>query len=440
MNMDLGKDNIYRLLLQLSIPAILSMLVAAIYNIVDRIFLGRINPLALSAVGITMPFQIIQMAFVLLIGIGGSTLLSIKYGEDDIKGCKKILTNSFIYIVITEIVLTIIGIVFLDDVFKILGVSKNIYILSKEYIEIILIGGVFGLSGYCLNNMIRSLGFAKQSMIIVVFSSVVNIVLDIVFIFVFNWGVKGAALATVISQTLVTVFVIYFFMRSKETPIRLSLSMDLINIGTIKEITSNGLPNFYMQIFGTVNGIVLNRFIIKYGGDYNIASVTIIISIMMFCTMVIYGISQGAQPIIGYNFGAKKYDRSIRSVRISLFVIIAITLSFLLALEIFPAIFIHPFSGNNTRLLDLTVNNMRLYVLGLPFIGIHSLATTYFQSIKKPKISSVLYILRYGAILIPLLFIIPMFIGINGIYISNALSDTIAGLIALLLLIANKKM
>ncbi|MEG0249782.1 MAG: MATE family efflux transporter [Peptostreptococcus sp.] len=438
MKKDLGNDSISKLLLQLSLPAIFGMLIAAIYNIVDRIFIGRINPLGLTAIGITMPFQVIQMAFVLLIGVGGSTLVSIKYGEDDIDSAESILFNSLIYIIISELLLTVLCIIFMEPIFKILGVSDSVYPLARDYILIILIGGVPGLTGYCLNNMVRSLGFSKQSMFIVLISSIANIILDALFIFGFGWGVKGAAVATIISQSLVTIAVIHFFIRNKEVPVKLKFKNNRYNLNTIREITSNGLPNFYMQIFGTILGIVLNRFIIKYGGDYHLASVTIITSVMMFFTMVIYGISQGAQPIIGYNYGAKKIHRSISAVKITTGVIIVISILALVFLEMFPTIFVQLFT-NDQSLLEITNHNIRIYILGLPFIGIHSITTTYFQSIRKPRTSSILYILKYGAILIPLLYIIPRFIGIDGVYLSNALSDSIAGFVALVFLIKDIK-
>lgn len=434
MKKDLGNDSISKLLLQLSLPAILGMLIAAIYNIVDRIFIGRVNPLGLTTIGITMPFQVIQMAFVLLIGVGGSTLVSIKYGEGDIDSAEEILFNSLIYIIISELILTALCILFMEPIFKVLGVSDSVYPLARDYIIIILLGGVPGLTGYCLNNMVRSLGFSKQSMFIVLISSIVNIVLDALFIFAFGWGVKGAAVATVISQSLVTVAVLHFFIKNREVPIKLRFKHNKYSFNTIKEITSNGLPNFYMQIFGTILGIVLNRFIIKYGGDYHLASVTIITSIMMFFTMVIYGISQGAQPIIGYNYGAKKIHRSILAVKITTGVIIAISIASLVFLELFPTVFVQLFTKEQS-LLEITNHNIRIYILGLPFIGIHSITTTYFQSIRKPRTSSVLYILKYGAVLIPLLYIIPRFVGIDGVYISNALSDSIAGIVALIFLV-----
>ena len=414
MNKDLGNDKISKLLLDMSIPAILSMLVAAVYNIVDRIFIGRINPLGLTAIGITMPFQVVQMAFILLIGVGGSTLISIRYGEKKYDSAEKILYNSLLLVIISELIITIVCIIFMKTIFDLLGVSKDVYGYARDYIWIILIGGVPGLTGYCLNNSVRSLGHAKESMIIVIVSSILNIILDALFIFVFKWGVRGAAIATVISQTTVTVFVLYFFIKAENIPIKLRKKNASLDMRVVWEIFHNGLPNFFMNLFGTIVNIILNRFIINFGGDYHMASVTIISSISLFITMIIYGISQGAQPLIGYNFGANKYHRIVKTVRLTTGVI-------------------YPYTSD-TRLLDITSHNIRIYLLGITFVGIHSIATTYFQSIRRPKTSSILYILRYGGILIPLLYIVPKIMGINGVYLANALSNIISGAIALVFL------
>ena len=433
MSKDLGNDKISKLLLDMSIPAILSMLVAAIYNIVDRIFIGRINPLGLTAIGITMPFQVVQMAFILLIGVGGSTLISIKYGEKKYDSAEKILYNSLVLIIISELIISLVCIIFMDPIFDLMGVSKDVYGYAKDYIWIILIGGVPGLTGYCLNNSVRSLGHAKESMIIVMVSSILNIILDALFIFVFKWGVKGAAIATVISQTMVTVFVLYFFIKAEDIPIKFRKKNASFDLKAVWEIFQNGLPNFYMNLFGTIVSIILNRFIIDFGGDYHLASVTIISSVSLFITMIIYGISQGAQPLIGYNFGANKYHRIVETVKLSSGVIVAISSLFLIFIEFYPKLFVYPYTSD-TRLLDITGHNIRIYLLGITFVGIHSITTTYFQSIRRPKISSLLYILRYGGILIPLLYIVPKIIGINGVYLSNALSDTISGVVALIFL------
>lgn len=435
MKNDLGNDKISTLLFKLSVPAIMSMLVAAIYNIVDRIFIGRVNPLGLTAVGITMPLQVVQMAFVLLVGVGSATLISINYGRGDIDRANRILNNSLVFIVVGELLVTILCIIFLDPIFSLLGVSKDIYEMARDYIVWILIGGVPGLTGYCLNNTVRSLGHSKESMYIVTISSVLNIVLDALFILVFGWGVVGAAVATVISQTLVTVFVLYFFIsKHNNVPIGLKISDLKVESEIIREIISNGLPNFYMQVFGTVVGVVLNRYIIGFGGDYHLASVTIITSISLFLTMVIYGIGQGVQPIIGYNYGAEKYDRVIDALKMAMKIVVGLGVIFLVLILLTPKIFILLFTDQES-LIKITEHNIKIYLLGIMFIGIHSVASTFFQSVKEPKTSSVLYILRYGAILVPCLLVIPNLLGIDGVYLSNAMSDIVSGSVALVLLV-----
>lgn len=435
MQNDLGNEKISTLLLKLSVPAIMSMLVAAIYNIVDRIFIGRVNPLGLTAVGITMPLQVVQMAFVLLIGIGSATLISINYGRGDIEKANKILRHAFIFIIIGELFVTLTCIAFLNPIFNLLGVSKEIYSLSRDYIIWILIGGVPGLTGYCLNNTVRSIGHSKESMYIVTISSVLNIILDALFILILGWGVVGAAIATVISQTVVTIFVLSFFSIDRyNSPVSLKLSNMKIDIEIIKEIVQNGLPNFYMQVFGTIVSIILNRYIIGFGGNYHLASVTIITSISLFLTMIIYGIGQGVQPIIGYNFGAEKYDRVLDSVEMAMKVVVGIGILFLIIILFAPKLFIVLFTDQK-HLIEITEHNIRIYLLGITFIGIHSVSSTFFQSIKEPKISSILYILRYGAILVPGLLIFPKFLGIDGVYFANAISDIGSGAVALILLI-----
>lgn len=429
--MDLGRDKISTLLLRLSTPAVLSMFVAAIYNIVDRIFVGRIDSVGLSAIGVTMPFQIIQMAVVLLIGIGASTLISINYGKGDIQTAEKLLFSSFKYFIIVQLVMTALSFVFMEPLFKLLGIGGDLQKQSYDYISIILLGGVPGLLGYCMNNTVRSLGFSKMAMRVVIESSLMNIVLDAIMILGLGMGIKGAALATVLAQTYVTFRVLQFFLKNKDTPVRLRFDHAITRAAgkQFKDIFHNGLPSFYQQIFGTVVNIILNRTIIQYGGSNNLASVTIITSIAMIFTMLIYGITQGSQAIIGYNFGAQQLERSVEAIRMVLKVILVIAVSGLLIIQLFPAILVRPFS-TDSELIRLTEHNIRIYMLGLPFIGIHSLTTTVMQSIRRPKISSILYILRFGAILIPALYIIPPMIGIDGVYVANALSDVGSGAVA----------
>ncbi|MDO4793760.1 MAG: MATE family efflux transporter [Filifactor alocis] len=433
MTKDLGKDHLGSLILKLSVPAILSMIAAAVYNLVDRIFVGQIDPLALTAVGITMPLQIAQMSFVLMIGVGSSALMSIYMGRKEVERANRILLTATIYIVISLAGLTILGLFFLERIFALLRVSAEVHPMARDYIVIILLGGVPGLSGYCLTNCIRALGHAKEAMIYITVSSILNIVLDYLFVLKLGYGVKGAAVATVISQVLVTVFVARFFLKhpvGEEGFFHLRGKQLRHNVA---EITKNGLPTLYMQVFGTVVAIVLNRYIIFYGGDYHLASITIITSTSHFFLMVVYGVGQGTQAIFGYNYGAGRMDRTKAALKISLGFVIVFTVTVLVAIQAVPRFFIGLFT-DEAELMDITVHNIRIYLSMLPMVGIHSIATTYLTSIEQPKMSTLLYILRYGAILIPALFIFPNLMGADGVYLSNAISEGLSGLIALTVL------
>lgn len=411
-------------------PAIFSMVAAAVYNVADRIFVGKVNSLGLTAVGITMPLQIVQMIFVMVIGSGSATLISIYMGREEEEKAGKILLSATIYIIVSLLILTLLSLHFLDDIFAVLKVSKEVYPMAKDYIAIILLGGVPGLTGYCLNSCVRALGYAKEAMFYVMISSVLNIVLDYFCILVWNYGVKGAAVATVISQTLVTVFIIFFFRRN---PLGNQGIADLKKgefLNCMGEITWNGMPTLYMQVFGTLVVIILNRYIISYGGDYHLASITLITSISHFFMMVVYGVGQGTQAIFGYNYGARKAERTNAALKLSLGFVILFMSGVLLSVQLVPEFFISFFT-NERSLIEISVHNIRIYLSMLPMVAVHSIVTTYLQSIKRPKVSTFLYILRYGAILIPTLYILPERMGTDGVYLAYALSEGSSGLIAL---------
>lgn len=439
-NIDLGKDNILGLLLRLSVPATLSMLVAALYNFADRVVVGRVNPLGLSAIGVTMPFQVVQMAFVLLIGVGSATLISIKYGKGDIDGASDVLFTGFVFIVISQLIISILCMIFIEPIFSVLKIGSSLHDLSYKYISIIVIGAVPALTGYCLNNSVRALGYARESMFYVSFSSILNIALDIFFVLVFGWGVRGAAIATISSEFLVTIFVIRFFTSNKSS-IKLHFSREYLKsyfeekkyFHTLLEIISAGTPSFFMQLFGVVVTVLLNNSILQYGADYHMAAVTIVNSVSMLFTMVIYGISQGMQPIIGYNFGSGDYKRVSYSYKLTLIFVLIVAGGGLGILLLFAEQIVSIFVKNDKSLLSLTSGILRVFLLGIPMIGAHSITTTFLQSTKKSFLATLLNVLRYGGILIPLLYIIPPIYGINGVYISNAVSDILAGLVALII-------
>lgn len=437
MNQDLETKNIPELLFQLSLPAMTSMLISAIYNIVDRIFVEKISPLALTGVGITMPIQILQMAFVLLIGIGSSTLISIKLGERKKEEAEIILHQAFKYIVLSMAGFSILTLLFLNPILDILQVSPNVYPYAKDYILVMIIGSLVGLPGFCLNNSLRAVGKASVSMKIVVSSAILNIILDPLFIFTFNMGIKGAAIATVISQTYVTVLVLWMFIKGKDFPIKLRFKMPS-NQSFFKEIMQNGAPSFYMQILATFVNIIFNRAVVQYGSDLYLAAMTIVQAIYSFYHMVLVGIVQGAQPICGYNLGAKKYERVRETLFLSLGGAFIISISMFAIIQLYPSLLSGIFTSD-ANLLKLTNRSMKIYLFMLPLIGLHTVSSQYFQAVGKPKKASILLLLRFGLVLLPLLFILPRFYGIDGVFISNAISDFIASTVAVYFIVKELK-
>lgn len=430
MNLNLGNEKISRLLWQLSIPAILGMLSSAIFNIVDRIYVGKISSYALTAVGITMPVQIIQMAFILLIGIGTSALISIKLGEGKKEEAEDILYLALKYIIIFLTAFAVIFIAFLDPILKSLAISDQVLPYAKIYIVIIIVGSIIGIPGYCLNNSLRSIGQAKTSMNIIVITSILNIILDPIFIFVFKLGIAGAAIATLISQTTLTVYVIYVFIKRPDFMIHLKRRKVKNEASLIKESLRMGLPSFYVQILAAVVSIFVNNSLLKYGTDLDIAAVTIMSSIFSFYNMVVFGIVQGNNSICGYNWGAKQYDRVRKSLELALFYSFLLSFLLFLVILLFPGLLVNMFTDDQA-LVQLTSAGMKYYLSMLPLIGLQTVSSQYFQVVGKAKRSSVLAFLRYGIIIIPAVILLAPSLGVKGIYISNALSDGIASSIAI---------
>jgi putative MATE family efflux protein len=433
MKLNLENEKISKLLWQLSIPAILGMLSSAIFNIVDRIYVGKLSSYALTAVGITMPVQIIQMAFILLIGIGTSSLISIKLGEGKKDEAEDILYLALKYIILFLIAFAVIFMVFLNPILRSLAISEQVWPYAKEYIVIIIVGSIIGIPGYCLNNSLRSIGQAKTSMNIIVITSILNIILDPIFIFGFKLGIAGAAIATVISQTTLTAYVIYAFVKRPDFMIHLKRRKVKNEATLIKESLRMGVPSFYVQILAAVVNIFVNNSLLKFGTDLDIAAITIMSSIFSFYNMVVFGIVQGNNSICGYNWGAKKYDRVRKSLELALFYSFLLSFLLFLVILLFPGLLVNIFTDDKL-LIQLTSDGMKFYLSMLPLIGLQTVISQYFQVVGNAKRSSVLAFLRYGIIIIPAILILAPNLGVKGIYISNALSDGIASIIAIVYL------
>lgn len=438
MDRKLGEEKVSRLLLHLSIPAILGMLSSAIYNIVDRIFVGKINSDALTAVGITMPVQILQMAFVLLVGIGSSSLISIKLGEEKKEEAEQILYLALKYILIFLTAFAVLFMVFLNPILSILSISDSVMPYAKEYIVIIIVGSILGIPGYCLNNSLRSIGQAKTSMNIIMITSILNIILDPILIYGFGLGIAGAAIATVISQTTLTVYVIWAFCKRTDFMIHLRRRKVTNERLLLKESLKMGLPSFWVQILATFVNMFINWSLLSYGTDLDIAAVTIMSSIFSFYHMVVFGIVQGNNVICGYNWGAKQYHRVKQSLKLSIVSAFLLSLALFLVIELFPHALVRLFTSER-ELLEVTSKEIKIYLSMLPLVGVQTVCAQYFQAVGNPRRSSVLSFLRYGIIVVPSILMIAPMLGVQGIFLSNAISDGLASLIAIAFIIFELK-
>ncbi len=427
----LDRDDINKLLWELSIPAILGMLSGAIFNVVDRIFVGRVDEYALTAVGITMPIQIFQMAFILLIGSGSSALVSIKLGERKTQEANQILYLALKYIVIILAALAVLFTIFVDAILDSYNLAPHVFAMAKDYILIIMIGSVISIPGYCLNSIMRAIGKADISMKVILISSVANIILDAVFIFGFNMGVAGAAIATVISQTILTAYVIVYFIKSKDIPINLKLEKPPHEFKILREILKLGSPSCMVQILASFVNTFINSQIIIYGTDLDIGAVTICATIFSFYHMIVFGIVQGNQPICGFNWGAKRYDRVLKSIKLSMIYAFIISTGLFLVIMTYPEIIIKLFTDSQ-RLVEEAIIVARWYLLMIPLIGLQTISAQYFQAVGRSKLAGVLSLLRYGVIMVPLVIMLAPIFGVNGIYFSYALSDFLASIIAIL--------
>jgi len=436
----LGEMKVGKLLLEFSIPAIIGMLVNTLYNIIDRIFIGHIEgigSLAMAGVGVTMPLMFIILAFGMLIGIGTATKISIKLGQHDKEGAEKHLGNAFTLIIITSIFLTILGLLFANPLLKMFGASENIIGYGEQFIQVIFIGCIFNLISFSLNHSIRSDGSPKIAMASMLISAIINIILDPIFIFGLGLGVRGGALGTVVAQIISSAWIIYYFTKGSST-----LKIRRKNLKLDKEVVLSicaiGIGPFSMQIAQSAVQIASNNSLQSYGGDLAVSAMTIVNSIAMVFLMPIFGLNQGLQPIIGYNFGAEKHDRVKQAVKYGVITAtIIVTIGFIVV-EGFSEKLVMIFN-NDPSLIEITSHGMKIFLIMLPFIGGQIIITNYFQSIVLVKISMFLSLLRQVIILIPCLLIIPMFMGLDGVWIAGATSDVLSVIITLLVLIKTTK-
>lgn len=431
----LGNESVGKLLLKFSIPAIIGMLVNALYNVVDRIFVGRgVGVLAISGISVTFPIMIINMAFGMLVGIGAASMVSIKLGQKKKDDAEKILGNALVLSIVLSILVSILGLAFKDAILKSFGASENTLNYAREYIEIILFGVVLQNIGFGLNNIIRAEGNPRIAMLTMIIGAVINTILNPIFIFVFHMGIRGSATATIISQAITSIWVIHYFLSDKSL-----LKFKKENLRLKKEVVfsifSIGMSPFAMQVAASLVNILFNKNLLAYGGDLAVGAMGIINSISMLIMMPMFGINQGAQPIIGFNYGANQYDRVKRTLKLAIIAATGIAIFGFLITQLIPTQLVGIFNKNDIELMNISVNGMKIVTIMFPLIGFQVISSNFFQAMGKAKISMFLSLSRQVIILIPLIIIMPKFFALNGVWMASPISDFLSTVITAVLLI-----
>lgn len=427
-SVDLGTGSVGKLLVSLAIPSIIGQLVNLLYNIVDRIFIGRMpsGDLAMAGVGIVTPIVLLVAAFSALIGFGGAPLTAIKMGEQDNDGAEKIMSNSFAMLIITGVLLTIIFFVLREPIVVAFGASDLTKGYALDYLTIYLIGTVFVQIALGMNAFINTQGFAKIGMFTVAIGAAINIILDPIFIFTLNMGVKGAALATIISQFISALFVLNFLF-GKKSILKIRKKYLSVDKKIAISIISLGIAPFIMQSTESLVLVSLNNQLLKYGGDIAVSAMTIMSSISQLILMPLMGITQGAQPIMSYNYGAKQMDRVKKTFKLLFIASFSYSTLMVVLLCLFPEVFVGIFN-NKPELVEITSWSIRIYFVGMFLLGAQISCQQTFLALGQAKISLFLALLRKIMLLVPLIFILPMMMedGLKAVLLAEPVADIVA--------------
>lgn len=446
---DLAKERIWKLLLRFSLPAIIATSATSLYNLTDSIFIGKgVGPMAIAGLGVALPIMNIISAFGSMVGVGAAALFSLRLGKNA-NDAKKILSNVVLLNFIIACIVVIIGIFFMEPLLRIFGASDDIVNhgiivkgslnYAKTYLRILLFGNLITNMYLSLNELLRVSGYPRKSMSIMLSSVLLNCILDWIFIFIFDWGIAGSASATIISQTIALVFVLWHFFK-KTKIIHFSPETFKIEQKTIRSILKIGSASFLLHFCTSIVVFFINRSLATFG-DLYIGAYSVINRVVMLFIMIVAGLNQGMQPIVGYNYGAKNNQRVLKTLRLTIFCSLAIMSIGCLLAEFFPrqiaSLFIAGQTSNESQnflFFDIIVKAIRIVFVAFPLVGCQIVISNFFQYIGKSYLSIFLSLTRQLIFLVPLLLILPDFFAEKGVWMSIPIADGSASILAVIIL------
>lgn len=436
---DFSKGSVVGSILSLALPMTLAQLINILYNVVDRMYIGRIPQqatLSLTGLGLCMPVISAVIAFANLFGMGGAPLCSIARGKGDDEGAERILGNAFTMLVATGVILTVLGLLFKRPLLYAFGASDATYPFADSYLTIYLLGNVFVMMSLGMNSYINAQGFAKVGMVTTLIGAVLNIALDPLFIFALGMGIQGAAIATVISQMASALWTVRF-LTGRKTILRIRVSCMKPDFKTVGSIVALGLSGFMMSITNSIVQVVCNATLSVYGGDLYVGVMTVINSVREIVTMPVSGITNGSQPVISFNYGAGQKDRIKTAIRFMAVSCICYTTLIWGILHLFPVFFIHIFN-TEAALVEAAVPSMQIYYFGFFMMSLQFSGQTVFQALGKAKFAIFFSILRKVIIVTPLTLLLPKLVSpaVNGVFMAEPISNFVGGAACFLTMLA----
>lgn len=425
----LEHERVGKLLLHYAIPAVIGTVVNSLYNIIDRIFIGQgVGPLAISGLALTFPILTFMQAFGMLVGAGASARISIYLGRKDNATANHVLGNALMLTFLFSALTITLGLVFLKDLLLLFGGSEQTIPYAESYLYITIPGNILAALSFSFNGMMRASGYPKKAMAAMLTGAILNILLDPVFIFVFDMGIQGAAIATVISMTVSAGMVMYHFVK-KDSIVRFQYAYFKLKASVVLGILAIGMSPFAMQMAASAVNAIMNTSLTRYGGDLAVGAFGITMSFGLLLVMLVLGVSQGMQPIVGFNYGARLYGRVLETLKLVIIVATTITSIGFLCSMFIPHLIVRAFT-TDPGLTEIAVNGMRITFSAFVIVGFQMVAGNFFQSIGIAWKSMFLSIMRQCLFLIPALLVVPRYFGLDGVWMASPIADVLSAVVA----------